>query len=188
MIDLELSNISNKGCYSKTRFCKKKKKRNCKKSCSDSSGSFKCLKAKNGKFTTLSGTKLNVTSSSVFSKLNLTNDTNNNIPTFVSTSFNVVIPSLYTSMSSVYIFTSDTASKTVTFNKFSSAFNGVRLVFINGTSSTFTNTNTFAVTSSDTISTGGGSGNIPLLSAGESVEYIGSWNSATNVMTFYKIR
>ena len=98
------------------------------------------------------------------------------------------MPGYDTDLSQFYIITNDVIGKTITFGKFTSKFNGIRLVFSNGTTSNLANTTTFAVTSNDTIVTGSGAGNIPALLVGESVEYIGKWNQSLNQMAFYKIR
>lgn len=176
-----------KGC--KNYFCKK----SCSSSSSSSSSSSDCfsdsnesfnkLNSSKGKFKNINGTTF--TSESVdMNSLKITNDIKNNLPTFISTNSFINIPTYYTDLSLLYVITTD-ANISITFGKLNSSFNGVRLVFANGTGSPFVNTITFTVTSPDTISP---NGTITTLAARSSVEYIGLWNNSTNIMTFYKIR
>ena len=160
----------------------------CSNICKEKNKCIKNLNAYKAKFTTLNGTNLSVTGQSyVTNKFSLQYNVSNSIPTLISTTIGIGIPADFSSLSSMYVITDDNLSKTITFGKFTSNYNGIRLIFSNGTLLNFANTNTFAVTSNDTIVTGGGVNNIPALAIGSSVEYIGVWNSSISSMSFYKV-
>jgi len=194
--------VADKGCKKKNRCyrscsssssssCSSSSSSSCSSSssssCSSSSssdGSYDCLKAKYGVITNLTGTTSNF-DTGYFNTLNITNDPNYNIPTFVTGSTqSVSVPSRYSDLSQVYLVNT---SATINFQKFTTIFNGVRLVFANITTNTLpvtinlTSGDVFASTSSQS------SGSISI-SASSSIEFVGSWNSATNIMTFYRVR
>ena len=174
----------------KTRFCCKSKSSSSSScsssssSCSSSSsdGSFSCLKADNGKIYNLSGTTVTYTNG-YFTNLNVTNDTTNNVPNTITTAtYSVPIPSRYTDLSQVYLI--NTATTNITFSKFNSAFNGVRLLFVNISGGSTNITITFS--GGDTVNALTSFNNAALANY-SAIEVVGNWNSSTGNMQFYKL-
>lgn len=193
-----LTSIKQKGHkkYKKNRCCKSSSSSSssscsssssssssCSSSSSSSDGSYDCLKANYGVINNLSSTNATF-DTAYFNNLNFRNDLPCNIPTLLSSSSLISIPSRYSDLSQVYLLNS--TPLTVTINKLSSNFDGLRLVFANVTGGNISFT--FTVTASDTIAGSGNTVTINPISANNSVEFIGSWNSTTSVMTFYRIR